>query len=435
MLAGDPIAHVIQAGGGSPIPVGVPGGLQDGLQLVGSFEIPASQTGEIMLDEFDVCKGVIKAGSSGIYQLKPLDFGRVVLLGTETEQRINGEQVHALPGAGVATSVFDANGATVQPYNPDGSLAGAAVRIASPAYPTSLTPLTGGDFLLTWQLPPTEGPGLPIQPNRFFLQLYDASGKPVADPSEIGLVYPIWFSHTFPGTAPTTAVSASSGFALLWRDLCCHYLLRAQGRSTPGPLTTLDLTSPARVVALTSGGYLVVAGLTTISATAFGVEGNAIGPAQVVGFTQWGGPSTWTDFAAAGLSDGGAVIAWATEVNLFSGATPTLNVRRVDGTGSPLGESINVGRVDQGPPAVAGLPSGGFVLAWLLEGHVYAMRFAADGSAIGAARRLDAITSSPGEVSVVANGAEGFVVSWNALGSDGQRARYGRFLSVGYFAL
>lgn len=433
VLAGDPMANVIQASGGAPLPLSVPGGLQDGLRVAGGFEVPASQSGDIMLDGFDACKSVVKAGSSGTYQLKPSDFGRAVLLDAAAEQRINGDQIHALPGAGIATSMLDQTGATVQRYSPDGSFAGAAIRIASPAHPTSLTPLAGGDFLLTWQLPPTEGPGLPVQPNRFFLQRYDASGMPVAAPSEIGLVYPIWFSHTFPGTTPTTAASADGGFALLWRDICCHYLLRGEGRATPGPVTTLNLTSPARVVALTSGGYLVVAGLATISATAFGVDGGAVGPAQAVGATGWTGPSTWTGFDVSGLADGGAVVAWATEVGLFSGATPTLNVRRVDGTGAPGGASVNVGPVDQGPPAVTGLPGGGFVLAWLFQGHVYAMRFAADGSAIGAARRLDAITSSPSEVSVVANGAEGFIVSWSGLGPDRQRARYGRFLTVSDF--
>lgn len=427
MLASDPTAHAVQPSGGALVPLGVPGGARNGLKLTGDFDVPPWQSADVVLDGFNPCTSVVQAGGSGAYQLMPEIPGRVALLAADQEHRINGQEVAALPGGGVAAFTRDANGATVQRYGSEGSFAGGEIRVASSVFPTSLTPLAGGAYLLTWQLPPTEGPGLPTQPNRFMLQLYNADGTPLVAAYHPGLVYPIWFSHTFPGTVPTTAALTGGGFALLWRDLCCHYLLRHG--SGGGPFEspqTVDLASPARVIALASGRFMVVSGLTSISARVYGADGAAVGSAQFVGATQWSGVSTWSDFAASQLATGGAVVVWATEVSRFSGATPTLNVRRVAGDGSPIGDALIVGNVDIGPPSVAGLEDGGFVVSWQLQGHVYAARFAADGSPAGGVTRIDAITSSPTDVSVVPTGMGGFLVSWSGIGADGQRARYGR---------
>jgi hypothetical protein len=435
MLASGPTANAVQPSGGTLMPLVVPGGAESGLKLLGKFEIPSRRSGDIVPDESSVCASLVQSGSSGVYQLRPQIEARIAVLPADQERRIGGDQVLTLPGGGFATVRRDATGATVQRYGPDGSFAGNEVHLSYEVGPSAnwsvLTPLTGGGYVLTWFLMPTEGPGPPAQPYRFMVQQYDAAGTALGLPQQIGFAYPFAISHTFPGTLPTTAALAGGGYVIVWRDLCCHYLLRFAADGSPiGPAEILNVDYRARVVALKSGGFMVAWGLSSISALAYGPDGAPIGPAQFVGATQWNISSSWTDFALAPLATGGAVVAWTTELSP-SNATPTLYVRRLAGDASPLGEPISLGgSTIVIPPSVAGLDDGGYVVSWLFEGHVYAARFAADGSLSSGVTRIDAITTSPTDVSVVATGSGGFLVSWSGVGSDGQRALYGRLFDA-----
>ena len=435
MLASSPMANAIQPSGASLMPLGVPGGTQSGLRLLGDFDVPSWRSGDIVPDPSSICASLVKTGNSGAYQLRPQIEARIAVLPANQEQRINGDEVLALPGGGFATLRRDATGATVQRYNPDGSFAGSEVHLDYEVDPSAtwsvLTPLTGGGYVLTWFLPPTDGPGPPTQPYRFMVQPYDAAGTALGAAQQPGFAFPFAISHTFPGTLPTTAALAGGGYVIVWRDMCCHYLLRYGADGSPiGSAEILNVDYRARVVSLTSGGFMIAWGLTSISALAYGPNGVPVGPAQFVGSTQWNIFSSWTDFAVAPLATGGAVVAWTTEVSP-SNATPTLYIRRLAGDASPLGEPVSLGgSTIVIPPSVAGLNDGGFVVSWLFEGHVYAARFAADGSLSSGVTRIDAITTSPTDVSVVSTGNGGFLVSWSGVGSDGQRARYGRLFDA-----
>jgi hypothetical protein len=426
-------ANAVQPSGGALVPLSVPGGAEGGLRLLGNFDVPIWRSGDIVPDPSSVCASLVKVGNAGVYQLRPTIEASLVVLPAQQEQRIDADQVLALPGGGFATLRRDATGATVQRYGADGSLAGSEVHLGydPSATWTALTPLTGGGYVLTWFLLPTEGPAPPAQQFRFMLQQYDAAGTPLGVPQQIGFAFPFAFSHTFPGTLPTIAALAGGGYVIVWRDLCCHQLLRYAADGSPvGSAEILTADFRARVVALTSGGFMVTWGLSSISALAYGPDGAPIGPAQFVGATQWNVLSSWTDFAVAPLAAGGAVVAWTTEVSP-SNATPTLFVRRLAGDASPLGEAISLGgSTIVIPPSVAGLDDGGFVVSWLFEGHVYAARFAADGSLASGVTRIDAITTSPTDVSVISTGNGGFFVSWSGVGSDGQRALYGRLFDA-----
>jgi hypothetical protein len=435
MLASDPMANAVQPSGGTLMELSVPGGTERGLKLVGNFDVPSWRTGDIVPDGFSACESLVKSGNSGAYQLKPEIEARIALLPTDQEHRIDGDQVFALPGGGFGVLRGDATGATVQRYGPDGSFAGSEVHLGYEVGPSAnwsvLTPLTGGGYVLTWFLPPTDGPGPPTQPYRLMVQRYDAAGAPLGLPQQPGFAFPFAISHTYPGTLPTTAALSGGGYVIVWRDIGPHYLLRYGEDGSPiGSAEILGADYRARVLALTSGGFMVAWGLSSISAVAYGLDGAALGPAQFVGSTQWNIFSSWTDFAVSALATGGAVVAWTTEVSP-SNATPTLYVRRLAGNASPLGDAISLGpSAIVTPPSIAGLDDGGFIVSWLFEGHVYAARFAADGSLSSAITRIDAITTSPTDVSVVSTGNGGFLVSWSGVGSDGQRARYGRLFDA-----
>lgn len=53
------------------IPLKTPSGQQSGIKLQAHFVVPAGQLADLVLD-FDACKSVVKAGSSGNYNLKPV---------------------------------------------------------------------------------------------------------------------------------------------------------------------------------------------------------------------------------------------------------------------------------------------------------------------------------------------------------------------------
>lgn len=433
MLASESMANAVQPGGGTLMPLSVPGGAESGLKLVGNFEVPGWRTGDIVPDGFNVCGSVIKAGNSGAYQLKPEIETRIVVPASEQEHRINGDEVVALPGGGFASVRRDATGAMVQLHGPDGRFAGREVHIG---YETDqgwsvVTPLAGGGYVVTWYRLPTDGPGPPAQPYRLMLQRYDAAGTPLGIPQQPGFAFPFAISHTYPGTVPTTAALPGGGFVIVWRDLGPHYLLRYGADGSPvGSAQTLDVDYRARVLPLTSGGFMVAWGLSSISAVAYGSDGAELGAPQFVGSTQWNIFSSWTDFAVSALATSGAVVAWTTEGSP-SNATPTLYVRRLAGSASPLGDPFSLGTSTIViPPSIAGLDDGGFVASWLFQGHVYGTRFAADGSPTSAVTRIDAITTSPTDVSVVSAGSGGFLVSWSGIGLDGRRARYGRLFDA-----
>lgn len=434
LLAAEPMANAVQPSGGTLMPLSVPGGAQISLSLAGSLDVPSWRSGDIVLDGFDACASLVKTGNSGAYLLRPGMQARVVLRSDGQEHRLGGDQVVALPGGGFATLKPGAAGITVQRHTADGSFAGNAVRIAFDAeqltHWNALTPLVGGGFVLTWFRDHPDGPRPPLLPYRLMVQTYNAKGAPQGIPHEAGWAYPFAISHTYPATLPTTAALRDGGFVTVWRE-GAHYMQRygADGRPM-GTAATLGADYRGRVVALASGGFMTAWGLSSISAVTHGPDGSPLGPAQFVGSTLWNPQSSWTDFAMSGLATSGGVVAWTTEVSP-SNATPTLYVRRLAADASPIGPPINVGISSiVNPPSVSGMEDGGFVLSWLSEGHVHAMRFAADGSPTSAVARLDTFTTSPADVSVVATGSGGFLVTWSGVGVNGQRARYGRLFGA-----
>lgn len=430
VLDADPAGHAVQPSGGVPIALSVPAGGTSGLKFQGDFQVAAWQSADVQPDGFDACTSVIKAGNSGTYQLTPQIQARAVATPAGRETRTAGNAILSLPGGGVGALRNDGAAAILQRLEPQGAYAGAELRFPLASSLAALAPLRGGNYVLASYLDPVDGPGLPVQPLRFFMQPYDGTGTPMGSLQQLGFAYPIAISHTFPGTAPTIAALAGGGFVILWGDLCCRFMVSSADGNSVGAPRMLDLQSPAQVIALASGGFMAVAGLQSVVAVPFAADGAQLGTPQVVGATQWTPPSSWTGVAASPLAAGGAVVVWATETT-SSAQRPALQVRRVANDGVPVGDPFALGPVDFGPTSVAGLDDGGFVVAWRSDGHVVARRFAPDGTATSDATRLDAFTTSVQEVSVVSTGAGGFLVSWIGTGADGQPARYGRLFDAG----
>ena len=425
LLDADPAGHAVQSSDGALVPMTVPGGAVSGVKFIGDFQVAPWQSADVLPDGFDACASIVTVGNSGKYQLVPMIQAHAVA--TPSGQEVRMAAMQPLPTGGFAALNSVADAAVLQRFAPAGAYAGAEIRFGLSSTLARFASLRNGNYVLTSYLDPVEGPGLPTQPYRFMMQQYDAAGTPQGTLQQLGYEYPVYISHIYPPTLPTTAALTGGGYAILWGDMGHVYLLSSPGGGSVGAAQALDVQSPAQVIALATGGSMVVAGRESVVAVPFAANGTPLGSPQLVGATQWTPRGwTWTGVAAAPLAAGGAIVAWANEVSLSSGQQPALQVRRVANDGSPVGDAIALGPVDGGPASVAGLDDGGFVVAWVSGGHVLARRFTAAGAPAGDGTRLEVLTTSVGEVSVVATGAGGFIVSWSGMGSDGQRTRYGR---------
>lgn len=62
---------VVMNGSTTEMPMDTPSGMQTGLKLRHTFEVPVGQTADLVLD-FDACKSVVSRGGSGHFNLKPV---------------------------------------------------------------------------------------------------------------------------------------------------------------------------------------------------------------------------------------------------------------------------------------------------------------------------------------------------------------------------
>lgn len=137
--------------------------------------------------------------------------------------------------------------------------------------------------------------------------------------------------------------------------------------------------------------------------------------------------------AVAALAGGGWVVVWQSETSAGSDHSATsIQARLLDAAGVPEGDDLQVNtytEYGQQNPAVAGLPDGGFVVAWDSDGSpgddgssfsVQVRRFGADGAPLGEQQQVNTYTASLQRYPAVASGSDGgFVVVWHSFGSSG----------------
>lgn len=334
------------------------------------------------------------------------------------------------------------HGWVVQRYGADGRPVAAEVAIPAPADPTaSIAPLTGGGYAAVWlELAQFERFGGSIF--NLLARSFTAAGVPIGSPLPVAQAIPALYWFPRPLAMPQVAPLAGGGYAVVWAqsdgaaELAIH-AGRFNADGTPA--------GAARQVAPKGSGYLGITGLSTggclVSwgtfrapdggARAYGPDGAPLGPPQPAG------PS-WADFpvdggeppAVAALAGGGAVMVWLRQAfpyvraqQLAPNAAPLAGARIVDDS-TPLAPAHEAA-------AVAGLPDGGYVVAWIEAGKVHARRFAASGTAAGEETRINRVTTSAqSPLAVVAMADGGFMISWSGLGADGVRRNYARMLTA-----
>ncbi|MEO8653703.1 MAG: DUF4382 domain-containing protein, partial [Ramlibacter sp.] len=108
------LANAVKPTGSAVAALNTPSGQQSGLKLQAHFEVPAGQLADVVLD-FDACRSVVKAGSSGQYQLKP-----VIAVMPRVVTGIQGFVATSLP-LGSTTVAAQQDGATIRSTIPDGT--------------------------------------------------------------------------------------------------------------------------------------------------------------------------------------------------------------------------------------------------------------------------------------------------------------------------
>ena len=215
------------------------------------------------------------------------------------------------------------------------------------------------------------------------------------------------------------------------------YAQRLNADGTPAAAAhqvTPDGSGYLGVTGLATGGYIVNwgGGGDTGFVRAYSAADVPLGPAQPAG-PGWAGFGPGGDQPTFGtaLAGGGAVMAWV-RFESFTSPTPYVHILPLTPDATPLGaariaDGSTAPAMGHSAAAAAGLADGGYVVAWIELGEVHARRFAADGSPAGAETRINLVsTSAEGPVAVVAMAGGGFMISWSGVGTDGARSNYAR---------
>jgi hypothetical protein len=232
--------------------------------------------------------------------------------------------------------------------------------------------LSSGGFIVVWQSDGQDGSGSGI-----YAQRYNASGV------KAGIEFKVNSTTSGAQTAPAIA-AVDTGVVIAW-------VSNGQDKSDLG-----------------------------IYAQRFNATAKRIGAEFKVNTTIVGAQSMPT---VTGLDGGGFVIAWqsadADGLGIFA--------QRYSATGNPASGQFAVNKTimgDESLPAAAGLNNGGFVVAWQAPdasgSGVYIQRFTSAGVKSGSAGRVNTFTANNQfQPTVSAFTDDGFVVLWTSQGQDG----------------
>jgi Ca2+-binding RTX toxin-like protein len=325
-----------------------------------------------------------------------------------------------------------------QRYDAMGVTLGGEVRVNSLANGDfnsgAVTALTDGGYVVTWNSFGQDGSGSGI-----YAQRYDMAGASVGGEVQV--------NSTTLSEQLGSAVTAltDGGYVVTWTSLNQDgsgsgiYAQRydATGVAVGGEVlvnsTTLNDQFDSAVTALADGGYVVTwqssgqdGSGSGIYAQQYDASGAAVGSeVQVNTFTANG----QGDSAVTALADGGYVVTWSSFGQ--DGSSFGIYAQRYDAVGSAVGAEFQVNSTIasiQFLSAVTALADGGYVVTWTSYGQdnndgspgIYAQRYDAAGNRVGGEVRVNSTTlDNQSESAVTALADGGFVVTWSSSGQDG----------------
>lgn len=330
-----------------------------------------------------------------------------------------GSPVFQLPWGGEVSGQFVSGGTNVlRRYSAEGLQVGPATTVAFGSATGSATVLQGGGYAAAW----IATVGDPLVPSyQLYTQAYTAAAQPIGSPVAVALSR-IADDLGNPAAVPQLAPLAGGGYVVVWALQQATvggandrgvYTQRfdADGQAAGGAQqATTDGAGFLHITGTTTGGYVVSWGKSAGSiggARAYGPDGAPLAPEQAAGLSWHAGAGPRGSMAP--LAGGGAAIVG----QVVDG--PVI-VQHVTASGVALASQVasSIGSPHRALVAIAGLPDGGSVVAWLeLGGNVYARRFAADGTPVGPQTRVNLVTTPTAgtEILLLADGS--FSIAWD----------------------
>jgi Ca2+-binding RTX toxin-like protein len=332
-------------------------------------------------------------------------------------------------GFGVYAQRYDQNG------NPVGNEFQVNTYTDSLQYNPSITALSDGGFVVTWESLGQDGSS-----DEIYGQRYDQNGNPLGNEFRVNT-----YTDSSQRSPSITALS-DGGFVVTWQSYGQDgsemgiYAQRYDQNGNPlgeefqvNTYTDSSQSSPS-VTALSDGGFVVTwqswgqdGSEMGIYAQRYDENGNPLGEEFQVN-TDTDGLQLSPSVTA--LSDGGFVVTWTSWGQ--DGSDNDVYGQRYDENGNALGEEFQVNTDTDGlqfSPSVTALSDGGFVVTWTSDGRdgssngIYGQRYDENGNALGEEFQVNTYTDSSQHFpSVTALSDGGFVVTWESLGQDGSEA-------------
>ncbi|WP_162176152.1 cadherin-like domain-containing protein [Synechococcus sp. KORDI-49] len=328
------------------------------------------------------------------------------------------------------------NGIYAQRFNADGSKNGAEFLVnthtSSDKYNASVTSLTGGGFLISWQSTDQDGWNEGI-----YAQRYNADG------SKNGAEFLV-NTHTTGGQHQPSATSLTGGgFLISWTSNgqddsgsgIYAQRFNADGSKNGAEFLVNTHTSNSQyqpsVTSFTHGGFLISWSSSNQDGSSWGIYAqryNADGSKngnefQVNTYTS----SEQNNPSVTSFTGGGFLISWQSYNQ--DGSSNGIYAQRFNADGSKNSNEFQVNTYtssEQNKPSVTSLTGGGFLISWTSNGQddsgsgIYAQRFNADGSKNGAEFLVNTHTAShQDQPSVTSLTGGGFLISWSSLYQDG----------------
>ncbi|MCP4339447.1 MAG: hypothetical protein GY799_11300, partial [Desulfobulbaceae bacterium] len=301
----------------------------------------------------------------------------------------------------------------------------------------SVTALTGGGFVITWQSDAQDGFWEGI-----YTQRYDADGNTVGSETLVN-------THTADNQVePSVIALANGGFMVTWQSLGqdgdgygIYYQIYDASGNTVGSETPVNTYTTSgqqypSVAAFSDGGFIIAwqsdgqdGDGNGIYYQRFNADGSTNGSETLVNVGKTASDQIIPDIIV--LSDGKFAIAWEDE-NGYDSDQDGAFIQVYNADGSTDGASFNMNSFEVGnqqEPAISSLEDKGFVATWNSQGQdgsgtgIFAQRFNADKTTFGAEFQVSNYTAGNQYNPAIATVNSGiYVVAWTDDGgqdSDG----------------
>ena len=307
---------------------------------------------------------------------------------------------------------------------------------ASSQYAPSLTKLADGSFVAIWTSEYQDGSS-----NGVYGQRFDGNGLALGTEFKVNTTTSSDQRTQYHGDGGVQRVAAlkDGGFVVAWTSEGQDgsgwgvYAQRYDSQSIAtgnefkvNTITTNSQVDPS-ISALADGGFVIAWSDDTKDGSGWGVYAQRLNSEALVSGAEFRVNSQTNDNQynafALGLAGGGCVIAWR------DNATSNSNAQVYAATGAKVGAEITLNTFQnnwQQSPAMAALPSGGFIAVWGSDWQdgsyygVFGQIFSATGSKVGAEFQVNTTTANGQyhpQVAVQADGS--FAVIWVSEAQDG----------------